>query len=327
MRLDLEFSQGQRHLPAIVFIHGLGMDKTLWSSPCDARIAGGLLSFSLLIREKPEEVVFSETPSVRPESLTTGTSPLSVRTSYHDFKESGYSVITWSQRRPAGPISAAIEELSKVIHFASLLTDNGIILIGHSRGGLIARKYIEFFNDRKIKALITIATPHRGSTMAEWVRYLSFATSALIPLSKPLPEGKISKAVKRILDFLKSDAIKELLPDSPFIKSLKPLKNVKVFSLVGTMPRLLTLYRWELIKENSRFILKPEEVFAYPDSLMSLIPEKNIPSEWKEGSGDGLVSVESARFEIDCEFRVNHAKILIDRSAREHVMRVVREIS
>lgn len=327
MRLDLEFAQGKRHKPSIVFIHGLGMDKSLWSSPCDARFAGGLLPFSILMRERPEAIGIAEMPPVRPESLTTGTFPLSIRTSYHDFKEEGYNVITWSQRRPAGPINAAIEELYSIIHFASLLTDKGIILIGHSRGGLIARKYIELSNDRRIKALITIASPHRGSTMAEWVRHLSVVTSAFIPILKQLPEGKVSKAIKRILEFLKSDAIKELLPDSPFIKSLKPLKNVKVFSLAGTTPRLLTLYRWELIRENGGFILKPEEVFSYPGSLMSLIPERHIPPEWKEGSGDGLVSVESARFELYCDFGVNHAKILTDQTAREYIRRVVTEIS
>ncbi|MCX7794295.1 MAG: hypothetical protein N2257_07845 [Thermodesulfovibrionales bacterium] len=327
MRLDLDFSQGHRNKPAIVFIHGLGMDKTIWSSPCDARIAGGLLPFSLLIREKPETFSFSELPLIKPESITAGSPSVEFRTPYHDLKEEGYSVITWSQRRPVGPIDFAVKELSHVIQFASLLTDRGIILIGHSRGGLIARKYIELENHRKILGLLTIATPHRGSTMAEWVRYFSAVTSAIIPLFKNLPEGRVSRAIKRIVDFLKSDAIKELLPDSPFIKSLKPLRNVRIFSLAGTSPRLFTIYRWKLIKEDNAFIMRPEEVFSYPHSLISLIPEKHIPPEWKEGSGDGLVSLDSARFEICCEFSVNHAKILTDQYAREYVRRVVREIS
>lgn len=327
MKLDFEVSKGHLHKPAIVFIHGLGMDKTLWCSPWDARIAGGLLPFSLLIRERPEEMSFPEMPPVKPEALSAGISSGGFQTSYHDLKEEGYTVVAWSQKRPVGPIIEAMEELSCIIKLASFFTRRGIILIGHSRGGLIGRKYLELSNDKRILGLITIATPHRGSTMAEWVKYLSKVTSPLTSLFNYLPKGKLSKAIRRILDFLKSDAIKELLPDSSFIRSLRPVKDVRVFSLAGTSPRLLTLYRWELIKENHTFIMKPEVFFSYPDYFLSVIPEKHIPSEWKEGEGDGLVSLNSARFEICCEFNLNHAKILTDQVAREYVRRVVKEIS
>ncbi len=327
MRLDIEFYQGKRQLPAIVFIHGLGMDKTLWTSACDARIAGGLLPYSLLLKERPQEINLSGLPLIKPEPLTAGNSPLSLTTSYQDLREDGYSVIAWSQRRPVGPISAAIDELYHIIEFISSFTDRGVILIGHSRGGLIARRYVELHGIKRTCGIITIATPHKGSTMAQWVRYLSIITSALNPLLRYLPEGKVSKTLKRINDFLKSEAIKELLPESSFIKSLRPVKGMNFFSVAGTESHLFSLYRWDIRKESNNFILRPEEIFSFPESLIPLIPESHIPPEWRRGSGDGLVSLESARLEDCCEFKLSHAKILTNPEVRAYIRRVIKALS
>lgn len=42
-------------------------------------------------------------------------------------------------------------------------------LLGHSMGGLDARYLITYLDpDRRIKSLVTISTPHRGTPLAEW---------------------------------------------------------------------------------------------------------------------------------------------------------------
>ena len=42
-------------------------------------------------------------------------------------------------------------------------------LVGHSMGGLDARYLITHLDpDRRVKSLLTVATPHRGSPMARW---------------------------------------------------------------------------------------------------------------------------------------------------------------
>lgn len=41
-----------------------------------------------------------------------------------------------------------------------------IVLIGHSMGGLIARKYLSVYQDRRVERIITIDTPHLGSNYA-----------------------------------------------------------------------------------------------------------------------------------------------------------------
>ena len=97
------------------------------------------------------------------------------------------------------------------------MTNAGIILIGHSRGGLIARKYL-FKQDKSIKGLITISTPHKGSSVAKIAKYLSPLVSMINPLVPNGDKGTLSFSIKRILDFLKSRALKELLPDSKFFQ-------------------------------------------------------------------------------------------------------------
>jgi len=51
------------------------------------------------------------------------------------------------------------------------LSESYFILVGHSRGGLIARKYLEKAYNERIKMLITIGTPHHGSNIARWFKF------------------------------------------------------------------------------------------------------------------------------------------------------------
>ena len=320
MRLPIYFYKGDPNKFAIVFIHGLGMDSSIWTSPSETRIIGGAFPLSMLTRNPPQTLKINQIPTVLPEKFTTGdTFPLS--TSFNDFKEKDYSVITWSQKKPLGSVYHAIEELKYVVNFSNLFTRKGIVLIGHSRGGLIARKFIEKSN--KIKALITIATPHRGSTMAKWVEYMSNLPDLLKPFLKILPKEKI---LEKISNFLKSEAVKELLPNSSFISSFKKIENVRYYCLGGDNPNLLNIYQWKLKKENDFFILNAEKVFSFPKSLISLLPKKLIPKEWI--NGDGLVSTESSLIDEKFYriFNVNHAEIIINSEVRSYILNIVENL-
>jgi len=48
--------------------------------------------------------------------------------------------------------------------------EDNIVLIGHSMGGLDCRYYAHMHpEDKRIKKIITIATPHKGTLFADWV--------------------------------------------------------------------------------------------------------------------------------------------------------------
>lgn len=337
MRLDIAFHKGSPDKPAVIFIHGLGMDKRIWAFPEDARIVGGSFPLSLLLSEKPEPVDYGlckRKPKVKHNKFSAGAAKGGWNTSFDDLRVLGHTVITWSQKRPAGAIAAAVSELKEIIGAHREYTGRGIVLIGHSRGGLIARKYMEC-EYKSVKGLITLATPHYGSSMARWADYMSPLAAMLSSLIKDSDKKTISSVIKRILNFIRGKALKELLPDSEFFRSLSGFDYGKIHALSfgGTNPNLLSVYRWRLKKLSElgkvKWLLEPEIIFSVPEIFEKIIPEKFYPEELKYGHGDGLIRAESSVLPGGAEhhnFNVNHAAILFDTRVREKVIEAMGKI-
>jgi pimeloyl-ACP methyl ester carboxylesterase len=292
MKFDVTSLRGSRDKPAFIFIHGLGMDETVWTAPGNARVLGGLFPMTVMLKGYEE-----------------------MKTLYQDLGDLGFSVVTWSQQRPVGPAEAGVEELRAVVEFTLGLGHPGIVLIGHSRGGLIARKFLEEEptpppkEGHPVKALVTLCTPHRGSSMARWAVFFSPLASLLSPLVSDEDRGTLARALKRSLLFLESTAVRELLPDSGFLRSFQgsPPGGVYCLSAGGTSPSLIEV----------------AGLFSVPDSLKRLLPGGMLPAEMTEGSGDGLVSRDSSVLPYGAEhldFHVNHAGILVDPGARKAIL-------
>jgi pimeloyl-ACP methyl ester carboxylesterase len=338
MNLDIALHKGSLDKPAIVFIHGLGMDKDIWINPSKSLIFGGKLPLNIFLRERPPARDFGlhrNKPKKEIPEFSTGVHPPCIETLFNDLKLKKYPVITWSQRRPSGPIDSVVAELEEIMKQAKNLTKAGIILIGHSRGGLIGRKYLFQKKESLVKGLITISSPHQGSSIAKLACYLKPLASFISPLFSNADKGTLSSSVKHVLDFLKSKALKELLPKSSFLKSLRdgPLDWIYYISLGGTKPSLMSLYRWRwnsVSEEKSlRWFLNPEEFFSIPEIFQKVIPDKFYPDEISEGKGDGLVSAESARLPWGNEhytFSLNHAQMLFDRDVRDLLVEKIERI-
>src|SRR5690349_6930784 len=71
---------------------------------------------------------------------------------------------------PEVPGAGTVAERAEVLARKLFRTDIPIFgLVGHSMGGLDARYVITRLDpDRRIKSLITVSTPHRGSPLALW---------------------------------------------------------------------------------------------------------------------------------------------------------------
>jgi pimeloyl-ACP methyl ester carboxylesterase len=298
MKLDIASHQGSGNRPVIVFIHGLGMDKNIWINPSDSRILAGTFPLKILLNRR----------AAQDQSRV-------IATLYDDLKQRDYSLIAWSQQRPAGPIASVVKELHEIMKAAHELSQSGIILVGHSRGGLIARKYLATTGGTSVKGLLTIATPHKGSSIAGISRYITPLISLIDPFIPAGSRGTRSSAIKRTMEFLKSRALKELLPDSSFFQSLEdgPLAWVYYASVGGTNPTLFKI-----------------SDYSFPDMLEKVIPAQLYPEELKQGRGDGLVSTESSRLPWTNEHHVfpfNHAEILFDEGVRNRMVQVVEGIS
>lgn len=328
--LDITIFHGDISKPAIIFIHGLGMDKNIWLNPFESRILSGRLPLTTLLNEKPEIIKLKYKEEFKKPKFSSGKKPEELQTLLHKLREKDYPIITWSQKRPAEVIDSAVLELNEIIEKAKDITKDNIILITHSRGGLIARKCL-MKNNKSIKALITISCPHKGSSLANIASYLSPLISLVKPITSYIEKNNSKTIIKRLIDFIKSDALKELLPQSTFFKTLndEPLLNVKYISIGGTNPTLIKIYKYNLIKETTGIFNIPEEFFVIPDSLKKIIPSHLFPDEWKQGKGDGLVSINSACFPWDCEhfnFNANHASILFDKNVIDFISRKIENI-
>lgn len=330
MRYDLEIIEGLRDRPAIVFIHGLGMDKRIWVSPDEAKVIAGRFPIHVLLCKKGICEAKRSPKILR--GIVIGNPYCELETVFNDLKGEGYSLIAWSQTRPAAPIDVAVSELRDILMLKSSLLRSGFILIGHSRGGLVGRRYLHLYNDRRVKALITISTPHHGTVMANFVKYLSPFASLIRPFIPESEQGTVLYILKRLSDFLSSKAVTELLPGSDFMKSLddKEMDWVKYLSIGGSSPSLLCLNRISKVNDLSMERIMIERIFSLPDAIENLIPLGFLPEEMRKGKGDGLVSVKSSRLPWSAEhhtFNLNHAEILFSRKVRETLLNKIKEFT
>jgi pimeloyl-ACP methyl ester carboxylesterase len=328
----------QRNKPAVILIHGLGMDQNIWLNPTESRFLAGEFSITTFLSKKPrpsDSGLREQKPKKDVPKFSFGEQPGTLQTLFHDLKQKGYTVITWSQKRPAAPIDDVVHELKEIVEKTSTFTRAGIILIGHSRGGLVGRKYL-MERDRSIRGLVTISTPHQGSSLAKLGKYLSPLARVLIPLFSDEEKGTVSFAIKRISEFFRSEALKELLPESACIQSLQdePCEWISYVTIGGTNPTLFSLYKWkwDAVREGDykRWFLRPIKLFSIPDIFEKVVPSNIYPDEMKKAKGDGLVSVESSRIPWGNEhylFHLNHAQILFDKNVRDTVIKEIEKMT
>ncbi len=282
------FYEGSADKPLAVFIHGMGMDVKVWSNPLQARVMGGKYSLQILLRKGDSEM----------------------KSLFIELADRGFSVLTWSQRRPVGPMMSAVDELHSLIAAFGRHTGNGVVLIGHSRGGLIARKYLQGGRPL-VRGLFTLATPHQGTTMAKWASSLSPLASFALQALEMHKKNSAKSAFQRILLFFTSTGLKELLPESPFYAGLKDRKHKHILyaSAGGTNAELFRIGDLSLSEVARR-----------------LLPGKSLPEEMKKGHGDGLVSAASAVLPFADEhrnFNSNHLSLLFNKAAQDYCIKLI----
>lgn len=287
MQLDITVNKGSGQKPVIIFIHGLGVDKGFWTDPGNSKVLGGSILMKSFAAQKPRP------RSIEPErKLTVGILPERPENLWIDAVNKDFNAICWSQKRPAGPISAAVTELGYILEYAKeLFPGRPVAIAGHSRGGLVARKLMEK-KVPEIKALITVATPHNGSSLSRLGKYLAPLAPAIKKLLPKASHPTASEVIRRTHDLLDGNALKELLPGSDFFRTLKdrPRKDIRYLSFGGTVTKLITVFKWD--KEGEKFY--PDPLLTIPDSLLKALPSVIVPDEITPGKGDFMVTAASA---------------------------------
>ncbi|GBE04033.1 MAG TPA: hypothetical protein ENH45_03605 [Nitrospirae bacterium] len=322
MQLDITINKGSGQKPVVIFIHGLGVDKGFWTDPGNSRVLGGSILMKVFAARKPRPC------SIKPErKLSVGKLPEKPENLWTDAVKMGFNTVCWTQKRPAGPIGIAVREFEYILKYVTeVFPGKPIAIIGHSRGGLVARKLMEK-NVPEIKALITVATPHKGSSLSRLGNYLAPLAPVIKKLLPKDSHSTASELIKRTYDLLENNALKELLPDSAFFKTLKdlPRDNVKYLSFGGTVTKLITVYKWK--KENDKFYPKP--LLTIPDSLLKILPSGIIPDEITPGKGDFMVTAESAVLpwaQKHYNLPANHISIASHKKMKDRTLKLIEEL-
>lgn len=308
MKLSLKTHNGKADRPVIILVHGLGMNNYFWVDPQKSFVLGGLAPLTIFLGgERPKS----------DNTISFGAVDPAIKGLWDCLKKEGYSLISWSQNQPLGPIQIALDELKTVIaSVRQKWPGKKIFFIGHSRGGLIARQYLARETINEAAGLITICSPHAGTGMAKFSRYLKPAGKFLEKVLPDKSSATLTKALSRLSAFLQSPAITELEPGSEFMTPLQkdvPPEIAKL-SFGGTNPALFHLI--------VRLPSGSHKVIKFPDLLAGAVPSGRLPKELTPGLGDALVSAESANLRggSHYDFPVNHVKAAYEKEIHKRIV-------
>ena len=300
MKLLLNLHSGKPGMPVILLIHGLGMNNYFWIDPEKCFVLGGLAPLTIFLSDAPEHTK---------NTISFGSVDPHIQGLWKRLKSSGYSLASWTQSQPLGPIQIAIAELKTALErIRHKWPGKTIFIIGHSRGGLIARRFLLEETAGDIGGLVTICTPHAGSGMAKFSRYLKPAGLLVEKIIPRQSKAALTKALNRLAAFLQSPAIAELEPESEFIVSMQKKLPEEMCKLTfgGTSPALFQVI--------VRLPSGEQKTVKFPDFLAGVIPSGHLPRELTPGLGDALVSAESAELSGSKHYNFpdNHVKAAYD---------------
>jgi pimeloyl-ACP methyl ester carboxylesterase len=356
--------------PVVILLHGLGGDDDDWRVPFQDR------NWPYDHERDPQEVdlgIHGKPPVARLPGIETklflsprlasnrrGADGSDDRSWWHALTQAGFPLFTYAQvpdlmvplsRGPVAQFKQFMETLQRDVLRAPEYMARTVVIVGHSRGGLIARAYL---GDREVKAdrargaaarfphvtgLVTLSSPHQGSHMAllddKIIAFLSKVQDVVPKLPNDVG-NEVIEGLKAKVDAYVGAHGDEIEPDSPLFRALEaqePIRaGVRCISVGGTSPRLLRVYLWTFTGDSMvpkrgsggklqfHWRAKPLEAKAVspvPDGL----PLKLLGIDLDEvlpGRGDGLTADRRCRFPTSfgrsehLSFPVSHAEELWD---------------
>ncbi len=355
------FHAGDPAKPAVLLIHGLHQSANSFLKPSELP-QGSRWYFNYA--SKPADVrAVKDAPNVGIFKVGTSERLEVDAQNWFDFlKAQGYTVATWSQPglsfADAYPSAAqAYDQFLAETAALNPASPPPVVLIGHSRGGLIARQLLkDKGSQNRVTTMISLHSPHRGSTLADRTESIceglvGMFSSAGEELKKQLLRAAgLDKEFRSFCETLNTFVVtdgesRELSPNGPLIQGLAqgevPLPGVKYYTFGGTSPTFVRYYAWVLKASSAlpqtRIDNGVPRVYyvweAVPQEIQVLSPlfDKGgfIAPELQDGRGDGLVSNLSARLPFGTHYvnRLNHAEVLWDRGLQQQVLGLIKPVS
>lgn len=363
--------------PVVVLLHGLGGDCNDWRDPFQDR------NWPYDHGQDPEEIdlgVHSKPPIAKLPGIDTklflsprlvsnerGADGSDDRSWWHALTQAGFALFAYSQvsdlmfpldRGPVAQFKEFMETLQKDVLGVPEYRARPVVVMGHSRGGLIGRAYL---GDPEVKAdhergdarfppvsgLITISSPHQGSHMALLDDKVIGFLSKLQKVVPALPNdvgNKVIEGLKAKIDAYVGAHGDEIEPGSPLFRAMEaqePIRSgVRCISVGGTSPRLLRIYLWSFTGDSLvprkrgggqlEFHWKAKPIEAkgaspVPDGLPLKLLGMDL-DEVTPGRGDGLTADKRCRFPSSFKgtehlsFPLSHAEELWDRKLQAAVI-------
>ena len=276
----------------------------------------------------------------------------------------GVPTINYTQAAAKGSLAESAAELRRLLElfeeqrvgqrhpaFAGV-SHRRIVLMGHSRGGVLARQVLVDLRRadapvlRRISTCITLHAPNQGSNIANVAITVDAVASdwkALIDQQPVAPVWKwaLGRAVDKFFGFVHEEAGAAVFPDyavgSPVLAALaaaEPVPGIRYFTFGGTRSSLFNLRAWPFTVDsyvprsnNPPFHWRTtyQKILAVPPPL----PHNGPLPELTPGAGDACVAAAATRlpFSTHRDNNISHAEALWDAALKGQVAAIVDGLS
>ncbi len=332
--LGVRYHAPEAGRPLVLMLPGLACTADHFTDPLNARLtgdSGNSIPFDWLLTtlQPPSNGAYwpffdSHRLSLCPPLKSTGRKVESI---FDRVVRTGCGAITWSPRKPSGPIAHTVEEAATLcdLILAEEFAGARLVFLGHSRGGLLARRLLAVRADlrHRASALIMLSCPNHGSRLATLMDRLKWFSGEVLAHTVAFTSGlsgeertSLARFLRNYLFFVARGALQEIRHDSKLFQEYRQMEKhertwgVPYYHLYGTSPRYNRLY----IKVGDDY----RTVLEMWDGLPWLVS----PDELKMGKGDGLVAWEHALLGWEAGvwgYEANHGELLVDRGVQDRI--------
>jgi predicted esterase len=258
-----------------------------------------------------------------------------------------FRTVNYNQILPRGSLNVPIIQLSALMQelfFDQRHRGRSFVLLGHSRGGILARALLvaayknqlppipnRSFDLSRISRLITLHSPNQGTNIAN-------AAISVNAMAQRMRAIAPSWLVGGLVDFLQTEAgalaYLDYAVGSQFLANLKasePVPGVRYATWGGTSTTVSRHRVWAFTADSAlpRWHNPPFYWRTVPQELGVLFPRSvpfQLPPELTHGSGDILVSDVGARLPgaPHRSNAINHAEALWHPSIQQQVIDLLR---
>lgn len=336
---DLQITPGDANKPLVLLLHGHNGDIDDMTNPA-------ALNFHYDYRapmQPNRDLGWSWYPHVGPYSFVQDRFK-SVRSWRQALQQQGYRTAAYSQVDPTGYLARPVQQLAEVVtHLRNSQPGARIVILAHSRGGLLSRKFLKDNRNNPgligtIAGLITLHSPHNGSTLATVASALNTAVNSI---------GAAQPAARPMLEWLRTmvnaPSYQEMSLGGPFLAGLQagetPVPGVAYATFGGTSVVLSRLLGWWYNWEGAvpQWHSPPYHLVIYQSEIVEVSPLASGPlcaqllggiPELRHGVGDLLTTDSGARLPWSTHRtnHLSHAEALWDPSLQQQVLNALQGI-